>query len=74
MDESSPANAGDTGLIPGLGRFHRLHRTTKLGCVPQLLSPCAAATEAPAPRACALQQEKLHIEARVRQSLQLEKA
>ena len=22
VDESSPTNAGDTGLIPGLGRFH----------------------------------------------------
>ena len=24
VDKSPPANAGDTGLIPGLGRFHVL--------------------------------------------------
>ena len=31
-----PANAGDVGLIPGLGGFH-----VQLSCVPQPLSPCA---------------------------------
>ena len=24
VDKNSPANAGDTGSIPGLGRFHML--------------------------------------------------
>ena len=63
-----PANAGDTGSIPGPGRSHmpwsnearapqllslcsRVHE-------PQLLSPCVTTTEAHAPRARALQQEK----------------
>ena len=43
-----PANAGDTGLIPGLGRSHARGQ----------LSPCAVTTEAACPRASALQQEK----------------
>ena len=43
-----PANAGDTGSSPCLGRSR----------VPQLLSPCATTTEARMPRAHALQQEK----------------
>ena len=38
--KNPPANAGDTGLIPGLGRFPR--------AVGQL-SPCAATTEAQVP-------------------------
>ena len=43
-------------------------------CVPQPLSPWAAATEVPTPGACALQQVKLHTEARAAHSLKLEKA
>ena len=35
MDENPPANAGDTGSIPGLGRFHMLQ--SNKACVPQLL-------------------------------------
>ena len=50
MVKSLPANAGDTGSVPGPGRFQR----------PEQLSPLSAtATEAQAPRACAVQQEKL---------------
>ncbi|KAJ8789130.1 hypothetical protein J1605_022231 [Eschrichtius robustus] len=63
-----PANAGDTGSSPGLGRSHMprsnevrapqllsLHSRAR---VPQLLSPRATTTEARAPRARAPQQEK----------------
>ena len=63
-----PANAGDTGSSPGLRRSHMLQsnkaRVPQLlslrstACEPQLLSPCATTTEAHAPRARALQQEK----------------
>ena len=63
-----PANAGDTGSIPGPGRSHLLqsnqaHAPQLLSLhsgsrEPQLLSPCATTTEAGAPRAHALQQEK----------------
>ena len=63
-----PANAGDTGSSPGLGRSHRLWsnwaREPQLLSLcsrarkPQLLSPRATTTEACAPRACAPQQEK----------------
>ena len=46
--EESICNAGGTGSIPSLGRFHMLwHNEAR---VPQLLSPSS--------RACALQQEK----------------
>ena len=41
-------NAGDTGLIPGLGRFH-IPRSNE-ACVPQPLSPGSAAGEATAMR------------------------
>ena len=63
-----PANAGDTGSSPGLGRSHMPQ--SNYACVPQLLSlhsgahesqllsPPATTTEARAPRAHALQQEK----------------
>ena len=44
--KNPPANAGDTGLSPGPGRSH----------MPWSL--CATTTEARAPRARALQQEK----------------
>ena len=57
VDKNPPANAGDTGLIPGLGRFH-MHRATK-ACAPQRLSPRAATIEACAPGAHVPQQEKL---------------
>ena len=46
--KSPPANAGDMGLIPGLGRSHM--QRSNLAPVPQLLSLCL--------RAHALQQEK----------------
>jgi len=36
VDKKPPANAGNTGLIPGLGRFHRPWATKVR--VPQLLS------------------------------------
>ena len=48
MVKNLPANAGDTGSVPGPGRFQR----------PEQLSPRATPTEAQAPRACAVQQEK----------------
>ena len=51
VDKNLPANAGDTGLTPGLGRF-RLRRSNKAQ-EPQLLSLCAAAAEAHMPGACA---------------------
>ena len=35
VDKNPPANSGDMGSIPGLGRFH----------MPQQLSPCATTTE-----------------------------
>ena len=66
--KNPPTNAGDTGSIPGPGRSHMpqsnkahvpqllsLHSRAR---EPQLLSPHAATTEACAPRAHALQQEK----------------
>ena len=59
VEKNLPANVGDMGSIPGLGRFH----TTRSNEVrAQLLSPGAATTEVPEPRACALQQEKLQGE------------
>ena len=63
-----PANAGDSGSIPTLGRSHLLRRNK--ACAPQLLSLCSRAceperlspqvttTEAHVPGACALQREK----------------
>ena len=56
VDKTPPANAGDTGLIPGKGRFH-MPQSNKVHAT-QLLSSCAITTEAGAPRAHALQQEK----------------
>ena len=29
MGKNLPANSGDTGSIPGLGRFHMLHKINK---------------------------------------------
>ena len=43
MDKNPPANAGDMGSIPGLGRFHVLHLATA--------KPCATTTECSHPRA-----------------------
>ena len=56
MVENLPANAGDTGLIPGLGRSHMPQSNSARE--PQLLNLRATITEARAPRARALQQEK----------------
>ena len=48
VNKNLPANAGDTGLIPGLGRFHVLQGNW--AHVPQLLTLC--------PKTIAPQQEK----------------
>ena len=37
MDKNPPTNTGDTGLIPGPGRFHMLWATE--ACVLRLLKP-----------------------------------
>ena len=65
MVENLPANAGDTGLSPGLGgsymprsnwaRAPQLLSLCSRAREPQLLSPRAATAEARAPRARALQ-------------------
>ena len=62
------ANSGDTSSSPGLGRSHMpwsnwAHAPQLLSLrsgthEPQLLSPRATTTEAHAPKACALQQER----------------
>ena len=68
MVKNPPANAGDMGSIPGLGRSH-MPRSNKARVPqllslrsrarePQLLGPCATTTEDLAPRAHAPQQEK----------------
>ena len=54
--KNPPANAGDTGSSPGLGKSH-MPRSSEARA-PQLLSPRATTTEAHAPRARALKQEK----------------
>ena len=68
MVKNPPANAGDMGSIPGLGRSHMPR--SNYARVPQLLSLCSRAqephqlsphattTEACAPKAWALQQVK----------------
>ena len=82
MVKNPPANAGDMGSSPGPGRSHmpqsseahapQLLSLRSRACEPQLLSLSATTTEARAPRAHALQQEKPpQWEAR---TLQLEKA
>ena len=43
LDKNLPANAGDTGLIPGSGRFH-MSRSSE-ACVPKFLSLCSTAHE-----------------------------
>ena len=50
-----PADAGDRGSIPGLGRFP-MQQSNKVHT--QLLSPQAARSKARTPRARALQQKK----------------
>ena len=68
MVKNLPANAGDMGSSPGLGRSH-MPQSNQAGAPqllslrsrapePQLLSLRATTTEACAPRACAPQQEK----------------
>ena len=66
--ENPPAKAGDTDLIPGLGRSYmprsRLSRAPQILSLcsraheTQLLSPDASATEAQSPRAPSPQQEQ----------------
>ena len=66
--KNPPANAGDMGLSPGPGRSHmprsnwarapQLLSLRSRARKPQLLSPRATTTEAHAPIAHALQQEK----------------
>ena len=68
MGKNSLANAGETGSVPDVGRFHmpwsyKAHASQLLGlcsraCTPQLLSLHAAATGPCTPKACAPQQEK----------------
>ena len=70
LRKNLPANAGDTGWLPGLGRFHmpqveQLSPCTKSteplcssACKLQLRTPKAAPAETRVPRACTLQQEK----------------
>ena len=54
--KNPPANAGDTGSSPGLGRSHMPR--SNWAREPQLLSPRATTTEARTPRAPAPQQAK----------------
>ena len=56
MDKNPPANAGDTGLIPGPGGF--LLPWNNYTWAPPLLSLRPATTEACMPTACAPEQEK----------------
>ena len=61
MVKNPPAKAGDTGSIPGRGRFpHAVEQLSPCTTTtePALLSPRAATTEACTPRAGAPQQEK----------------
>ena len=66
VDKKLPANAGDTGSIPGPGRFHIPWSNQTQA--PQLLSPRAATAKACMPRACTPQPESSPC------SQQLEKA
>ena len=65
MDRNPPANARDTGSIPGLGRFHVLQLSLCTTAIePMLSSLCTTSpeyttvTEACVPSAHAPQQEK----------------
>lgn len=53
VGQNLAASAGDTGSVPGSGRFHVPH--SNKAHEPQLLSTCAPANEAHAPIACAPQ-------------------
>ena len=59
MVKNLPANAGDTGSIPVLGRSHMPQRNWAR--VPPLLSPSAATTETHAPGAISLIQSLSHV-------------
>ena len=79
MDKNLPANAGDTGSIPGLGQFHMPQSSSTP--VPQLLSPhsrtcelqlmlsCAAVTEVPACLDHMLCNERSHCNEKETQAL-----
>ena len=56
MVKNLPANAGDTGLIPGPGRFHVLGSPSARA--PRPLSLCSRAQEPQLPEARARQQER----------------
>ena len=66
MVKNPPDNAGDTGSIPGPGRYNmpwsnearapQLLSLRSRARGPQLLSPCATTTEACVPRACVPQE------------------
>ena len=43
MVKNPPANPGDTGLVPGLGRSHM--SWSNCACAPQPLSQCSGAQE-----------------------------
>ena len=78
VDKNPPANAGHTGSVPGMGRFHM--PLCNEASVSQLLSQCVATTEACMPRAWLHNKRSHHNEksmATTRNSpcsLQLEKA
>ena len=55
--KNPPANAGNMGSIPGLGRSHMPRSNS--ACVPQLLNLRATTTEAHTPRAHAPQEKPL---------------
>ena len=57
VDKNLPANAGDMGLIPGLGRFHKLQ--SNQACVPRVLSLCSTTTEAHVPSLCSATRETI---------------
>ena len=52
--EDVPANAGNTGSVPGWGRSHVLWNKGSRTHEQQLPSPCAVTTDAPVPKARAL--------------------
>ena len=70
MVKNLPANAGDTGSVPGLGRSH-LPRGSS-ACAPQLLKPVHPTARAPQEKP--LQWEATHTSKSRPRSLQLEKS
>ena len=58
MVKNLPANAGDKGSVPSLGRCHIRQSLLSKAHESQLLSPCAPTTEAHVLRAWGLQEEK----------------